>query len=81
VAEWLAAQGIHTCVASYDAWPGSLGLVGSLRERARRLQNGYMSALTEEGLMRSFAAARMRCVEVRRWTHQGIYVFVRESQR
>ena len=80
VARWLAGLGIQTCIASYDAWPAGLGLVGSFRERARRLQNGYMSALSEESLLRCFAVAQMRCVEVRRWTHQGVYVFVLEAQ-
>ena len=80
VARWLAGLGIQTCIASYDAWPANLGLVGSLRERARRVQNGYMSSLAEEGLLLCFTAARMRCVEVRRWTHQGIYVFVSGAQ-
>ena len=80
VARWLAGLGVHTCIASYDAWPTGLDLVGSFRERARRLQNGYMSALTEESLQRCFAVAQMRCMEVRRWTHQGVYVFVLEAQ-
>jgi hypothetical protein len=80
VARWLAGHGIRMCIASYDARPASLGLVGSFRERARRLQNGYMSALTEADLLRCFAVARMRCVEVRRWTHQGVYVFVLEAK-
>ena len=80
VARWLADLGIQTCIASYDAWPAGLGLVSSFRERARRVQNGYMSSLAEEGLLLCFTAAQMRCVEVRRWTHQGIYVFVSEVQ-
>jgi hypothetical protein len=80
VARWLSGLGVETCIASYDAWPAGLGLVASFQERARRAQNGYMSSLAEEGLLRCFTAARMRCVEARRWTHQGIYVFVSEAQ-
>jgi len=80
VARWLAGIGIQTCIASYDAWPADLGVIGSIPERARRLHNGYMSALTEDNLLRCFSVAHMRCVEVRRWTHQGVYVFVVEAQ-
>jgi hypothetical protein len=80
VARWLPGLGVHTCIASYDPWPPGLSLVGSFRESARRLQNGYMSALTEESLLRCFADAGMRCVDARRWTRQGVYAFVMEAR-
>ena len=59
VARWLAGLGIQTCIASYDAWPTDLGLVGSFRERARRVQNGYMSSPRGRGP----AALLHRCAD------------------
>jgi hypothetical protein len=72
---WLGAQGIRTCVASFDAVPSGLGPYGRARHRLRRRYYGYMNNLTEASLVQTFEAAGLMCVERRTWTSQGIYRF------
>ena len=77
--QWLAANGIATCIVSFDAFPAHLALRRRTQERLRRRYFGYMNNLTEDALLGIFAAAHMTCAEKRTWTTQGIYRFVRSD--
>ncbi len=77
IAEWLARNGIETCIVSFDSFPEGLGLKERARERLRRRYFGYMNNLTERALLETFEMSRLTCVEKRTWTTQGIYRFVK----
>ena len=75
LAQWLATEGVKTCVASFDPVPPELGTVGRHRELGRRRYWGYMNNLTEEDLLRSFGSAGFACTHRQTWTSQVILVF------
>jgi hypothetical protein len=80
LARWLAAEGVKTCLSSFDPAPADLGLVGRWREWRRRSYYGYMNGLTEDELRACFKAAGFNCVERHTWTTQVILRFLRDSQ-
>jgi hypothetical protein len=76
---WLGSIGIMTAIVSFDPVPAPLSLTGRVEEELRRLYFGYMNNLTEEQLIRCFAAANMRCVDKRLWTKQVILRFEKQG--
>jgi hypothetical protein len=78
LAAWLESTGVATCIVSFDAFPSHLDIRGRARERLRRRYFGYMNNMTEQMLLDAFQAARLKCVEKRTWTTQGIYRFVKD---
>jgi hypothetical protein len=76
---WLAAQGIRTCVLSFDAAPAASTWRDGLRERMRRVHFGYMNELTEQELRRCFREAGMACVRTSSWTTQKLFVFEKDA--
>jgi hypothetical protein len=76
---WLATIGIRTCVVSFDAVPDKAGPLAWLGERLRRTRFGYMNSLSEDQLLLAFRVVGFTCAEVREWTTQRIYFFVRQS--
>jgi hypothetical protein len=77
VVTWLVHHGIEDFVVSFDAMPSAPHVPERLRERMRRLRNGYMNNLTEPELKSVFASFGLQCAEERRWNKQGIYRFAR----
>ena len=84
---WLAGAGVTTCVASFDVVPQGLGIIGQLRESARRSYNGYVTDLREAQLLRAFETAGFTCTERRtctmpnpRWSSQIILQFRRQPR-
>lgn len=76
LAQWLATEGVKTCIASFDPVPSALGIIGRYQESSRRRYWGYMNSLTEEDLIRSFESAGFKCTHRETWTSQIILVFV-----
>ena len=76
---WLGSIGIVTAIVSFDPVPARLSLTGWVKEELRRLYFGYMNNLTEEQLIRCFAAANMQCVETRLWTKQVVMRFEKQG--
>jgi hypothetical protein len=75
VAQWLANEGVKTCVVSFDPVPSDLGIMDRYRELSRRRYWGYMNNLTEEDLLRTFGFAGFACMHRQTWTSQIILVF------
>jgi hypothetical protein len=75
LAQWLATEGVKTCVVSFDPAPPELETVRRRRELGRRRYWGYMNNLTEEDLLRSFGSAGFVCTYRQIWTSQIILVF------
>lgn len=77
LAQWLASEGVKTCLSSFDPAPADMGVIRRYREWSRRSYYGYMNTLTEEELKASFEAAGFACVERQTWTTQIILRFLR----
>lgn len=75
ITAWLAEAGIRTCAVSFDAVPAGQGRIARYRELTRRAYFGYMNELTEQELVRSFAAAGYAAAQKQSWTTQIIFRF------
>lgn len=79
LAHWLGDSGMRLCVASFDPVPAKFGILGRIREWARRWYYGYMNGLTEAQLLRCFEAAGFVCVCRATWTQQVIFRFLKQT--
>lgn len=77
--QWIAGEGIETCIASFDPLPQKLGPIRRYREVARRTYFGYMNLLTEPELLHSFEAAGFRCTLRQSWTSQVLFRFQKHN--